>query len=161
MFVKKLTLTDLQLAIQLMPTHANSINGMLKYPGEFDYHGYGLVNSSMDAVTFTLNSLDMPAWILLKDHTAGSLENISVIIKHICEIKERLGFLQYYTVFDVDELAFMIQVNDRYIPYLEHKISPNKLTGYESVDHDILRFQKYDKEMFVHLWVLKDEYRIK
>jgi hypothetical protein len=161
MFVKKITLSDVSAVLNLLPERTHSVESMLKYQGEFEYHSYGLVRNNIDAVTFTVNSLDMPAWIMLKDHTTGSLDDLHLIIKHICEIKERLGFLQFYTLFDSEELEFMKKAITRYVPYLEHKISPNKLTGYESVDHDILRFQKYNKEMFVHLWVLKDEYRIK
>ena len=161
MFVKKIILSDAPAVLNLLSAHAASVENILKYQSEFEYYGYGLIRNNIDAVVFTATSLDIPAWIMLKDHTAGSLEDLLLIIKHICEIKERIGVLQFYTLFDADELAFMKQTITRYIPYLEHKIFPNKLTGYESVDHDILRFQKYNKEMFIHLWVLKDEYRIK
>ena len=128
-------------------------------PQEDRYKMYGYVDGNFRSVVSIIDSIVVPAWSLSKCHSHGSIEKQFTILKDIIPLKEKQSLYQFFTVVNDKELEFLQTRLARYQPYLEHVVSPDSLTGYENIDHDVLEYQKFDQNLFIYLWVLKNEYR--
>lgn len=129
-------------------------------PKEKNYQIYGLFSPGLSATVGVIDSIEIPAWILSRDAMTGKLESISFILKNIIDIKEKNEIFQFFTLIDDEEYDFFKKEFQRYNAYLEHIVEPGSLTGYENIDHDVLRYKNYDKVMKIFIWSLKNEYRI-
>lgn len=128
-------------------------------PQEDRYKMYGYVDGNFRSVVSIIDSIVVPAWSLSKCYSYGSIENQFAILKDIIALKEKQSLFQFFTLINDKELEFLRANLTRYQPYLEHVVLANTLTGYENIDHDILGYRKFNQDLFIHLWVLKNEYR--
>lgn len=129
-------------------------------PEENRYKMFGCTDNALLSVVGAVDSVAVPAWILSRTFSYGSIENQFFILKNIIPIKEQQSLFQFFTLIDDIEFQFLQTKLDRYQPYLEHIIPPNSLTGYESTDHDVMEYKTYDSSLKIFNWVLKNEYRI-
>lgn len=129
-------------------------------PQEDRYKMFGYVDRTLQSVVGVVDSVAVPAWILSRSFSYGSIENQFFLLKNIIPIKEQRSLYQFFTLIDDIELEFLQNKLDRYQPYLEHIIPPNSLTGYESTDHDVMEYKTYDSPLKIFSWILKNEYRI-
>jgi len=159
MYIKKLSKNEF-LDIKKFIVDDKIIENMLSVNTEYDYHIYGKFSNNISAIGCSANSIDMPAWILIRELTFADKDSLAQIVRHICEIKERLGYLQFFTLLTLQEFSYLQEQLKRYQPYLEHAVPAGQATNYESVNFDILRCNTHDQDLLIHLWVLKNEFRI-
>lgn len=124
------------------------------------YKMFGYLDGILRSVVGVIDSISIPAWSLSKSYSYGSIENQFIILKDIISLKEKQSLYQFFTLTNDKELEFLQTNIDRYQPYLEHIVPPNSLTGYESMDHDIMEYKTHDHSLKIYIWVLKHEYRI-
>lgn len=129
-------------------------------PEEERFKMYGYVSGNFLSIVSSIDSISIPAWSLSRSYSYGSIENQFVILQDIISLKEKQSLYQFFTLINDIEFQFLQSNLDRYQPYLEHIVPPNSLTGYESIDHDIMEYKIYDDSLKIFNWVLKNEYRI-
>lgn len=113
-------------------------------------------NNSLIAV---VNSIETPSWSLNQRFSNIVDGDVSQAFRDLVAIKE--SERRYYFQFSAtDSILKQLRVlHDRYDRYLELKIKSNSLSGYETIDREILSYQKHDNEIAIYLYALKDEYR--
>lgn len=129
-------------------------------PEEERFKMYGYVSGNFLSIVSSIDSISIPAWILSRSYSYGSIENQFFILKNIIPIKEQQSLFQFFTLSNDEEFQFLQTNLDRYQPYLEHIVPPNSLTGYENIDHDIMEYKTYGDSLKIFNWVLKNECRI-
>lgn len=121
---------------------------------------YGYISGNFLSIVSSIDSISIPSWSLSRSYSYGSIENQFVVLKDIISLKEKQSLYQFFTLINDIEFQFLQSNLDRYQPYLEHVVPPNSLTGYESIDHDVMEYKIHDDSLKIFNWVLKNEYRI-
>lgn len=162
MIIKKLVLKDLNLIKQKFKLDEEIEKSLFNYflnESEIRYQIYGKFDNDLVAMLGIIDNLEIPAWTLSNLHSFGSSDNFKKITEHIIELKERESKYQFFTLNTEKEFNYLQDIFNRYQPYLEHIVLSDQFTGYENIDHDVLQYNRFKKNMCVYLWVLKNEYR--
>lgn len=114
------------------------------------------LNNSLIAV---VNSIETPSWSL--NHKFSNLIDSDVVLALTDLIKIKESERRYYFQLAAsdnirNQLSFLL---DRYDTYFELCVSSGSLSGYESIDREILSYDTYDTDIEIYLYALKDEYR--
>jgi hypothetical protein len=156
MNIRKLNLDDYDLIEKFFPKNNFIKNGLKNYylKGE-KYTIFGIFDDSI-LIEFAgvIESEETPLWVLSKTFSFLKLHS-NALLDYILKIEEAKKRFQFITIDDRIE----VEPNNRYNHYLEHFVPKETFTGYENIDHDVLEYQKFDKDLFIHLWALKNEYR--
>jgi hypothetical protein len=112
-----------------------------------------------ESLAFITNSIEIPSWSLSKKFSNIHNQHLEPFLKEILSIKEINRRFQFFLLIDEIELIDYDFLKDRYNGYLDQIILPNSLSGYESIDRELLGYEKYNNELRLFHWSLKDEYR--
>lgn len=99
---------------------------------------------------------EIPAWTYSRYNSTSIDEELLMYATAQLELK---NIKQIFTLTDINETEQLARILNRYNRYTEHLVEKKCLTGYENIDHDVLQYKTYDKQMIVSLWVLKNEHR--
>lgn len=114
------------------------------------------LNNSLIAV---VNSIETPSWSL--NHKFSNLVSSDIVTAFTNLIKIKESERRYYFQLAASD-SIRSQLNfllGRYDAYFELHILPRSLSGYESIDREILSYDTYDTDIEIYLYALKDEYR--
>lgn len=157
MYIKKLTIDDFQLVEKFLPDTDFIKNGLKNYYLKNEkYSIFGIFDSTDHLIEFAavIESDEIPAWIL--SNTFSFLKShVQFLLNHILEIEEGKKRYQFFTLGDMVN----VDLTERYRCYVEHFVHRGTFTGYENIDHDVLEYQKFDRDLYIYFWVLKNEYR--
>lgn len=155
--IEKINKTELDYVLNHYDSEENKkaiINYFLNDNENF-YHLYRY-KSSFIAI---IDNLEIPAWTLSRFNSIINFEELKEILDYIIKIKESENRNQFFLLIDEEEYVSYKNLLSRYNLYLEHIIRPNTLTKYENINHDVLSYRYYEKNMLIYLCVLKNEYR--
>ena len=104
-----------------------------------------------------IDNEEIPVWSVSHRYS-NMTDNFQKLFEYVLSHQEEKKLYQFFIVSnDLDtKLDFISQ---KYNCYLEHQVKKNSLTGYENIDHDVLEYTTTSNDRFIHLWVLKNEYR--
>lgn len=125
------------------------------------FKSFGLfLNDDLIEIISVIENQEIPAYTLSRCHSYFKLED-DCLLKFVIDYYEKeKSIYQFFTLLDDHELTKIVKLIDRYNHYLEHKISPGEFSNYENIDHDVLSYRIYDRELMIHMWILKNECRI-
>jgi hypothetical protein len=114
------------------------------------------LNNSLIAV---VNSIETPSWSV--NYKFSNLIDSDIVLAFTDLIKIKESERRYYFQLAAsdsirNQLSFLL---DRYNAYFELCVSSRCLSGYESIDREILSYDTYDTDIEIYLYALKDEYR--
>jgi hypothetical protein len=127
---------------------------------ESRYQMFGCFNDDLYSIVGTVDSITTPAWILSRNYSCGPIDITISILEKIISLKETQSIFQFFTLCDDEEFKNLQQSLSRYQPYLEHEVLPNSLTGFESIDHDVMEYKTYPEPLKIYTWVLKNDCRV-
>jgi len=104
-----------------------------------------------------IDNEEIPVWSVSHRYS-NMTDNFQKLFEYVLSHQEEKKLYQFFIVSnDLDtKLDF---ISEKYNCYLEHQVKKNSLTGYENIDHDVLEYTTTSNDRFIHLWVLKNEYR--
>lgn len=104
-----------------------------------------------------IDNEEIPVWSVSHRYS-NMTDNFQKLFEYVLSHQEEKKLYQFFIVSnDLDtKLDF---ISEKYNCYLEHRVKKNSLTGYENIDHDVLEYTTTSNDRFIHLWVLKNEYR--
>lgn len=104
-----------------------------------------------------IDNEEIPVWSVSHRYS-NMTDNFQKLFEYVLSHQEEKKIYQFFIVSnDLDtKLDF---ISEKYNCYLEHQVKKNSLTGYENIDHDVLEYTTASNDRFIHLWVLKNEYR--
>lgn len=155
--IKLLTILDINRLEKLFDFNKSIRLGFKNFYLKGSTHkSFGLFeNSELIDVVSIIENKTIPAWSLSKTFTKSNIF-FAKLFSHVIDFEEKCKRYQFFTINDDENFS----IGDfRYKKYLEHIIPPKCLTNFENIDHDILEYQTHDTVMFLHLWVLENEYR--
>ena len=85
-------------------------------PQEDRYKMFGYADSTLQSVVGVVDSIAVPAWILSRSFSYGSIENQFFLLKNIISIKEQRSLYQFFTLIDDIEFKFLQTKLHRYQP---------------------------------------------
>jgi hypothetical protein len=156
MYIKKLTIDDFQLVEKFLPETDFIKNGLKNYYLKSEKHSIFGIFDGDQLIEFAalIESDEIPAWVLSKTFSFLKVHS-QILLDHILEIEEDKKRYQFFTVGDMID----VDITERYRCYIEHVVRQGTFTGYENIDHDVLEYQTFDKDLYIYFWVLKNEYR--
>jgi hypothetical protein len=116
--------------------------------------GYFIGDQLTEFVSIIENK-EIPAWTVSKLFSKYD-KFFLPLMQYIISYEEENKKYQFFTL-DVERS--IESIDHRYKSYLEQIVPCKRPSGFENIDHDVLEYQKYDDDVFIHLWVLKNEYR--
>lgn len=123
---------------------------------EKKFYCYGKWDNDVFSFLGVIENEEIPAWTYSRYNSTGIDEELLIYATAQLELK---NIKQIFTLTNISEIKQLEKIFNRYNRYTEHLVEENCLTGYENIDHDVLQYKTYDKQMIVSLWVLKNEYR--
>jgi hypothetical protein len=123
---------------------------------EKKFYCYGKWEGDTFSCVAVIENEEIPAWTYSRYNSTSIDEELLIYATTQLELK---NIKQIFTLTDISEIDRLARIFNRYNRYTEHLVEENCLTGYENIDHDVLQYKTYNKQMIVSLWVLKNEYR--
>jgi hypothetical protein len=160
--IRQLDILDLSKIKSILSLDVDLIKSFENYfLSDERFKSFGLfLNDELIEIISVIENQEIPAYTLSRCHSYFKLDD-NCLLKFVIDYyeKEKLIY-QFFTLLDDHDLTKITKLIDRYNYYLEHRLLPGELSNYENIDHDVLSYRFYDRELTIHMWVLKNECRI-